>query len=158
MEIRKLREEDIELCRGIMDDNLLHHVFLGVENEKLEKRMMIAMRERMNGEWFYKGIRNFSHYVCCNGEKVVGMGAYENDEICRVYIDSSFKGQGIGSEIVEFVEDKMRKEGFDQSIAHAYNSSKDFWLKKGYKKSRIFSYDYPEHGFEIPTVEMVKIL
>jgi GNAT superfamily N-acetyltransferase len=156
MEARELKEEDIEICRNLMEAGIVNCVKLGVDNPELEKRMMEVMREKMTGQWFDDGIESFPHYVFLIDGNIIGMGAYDGEELCRIYIDPSLQGKGIGTKVVEFVESRMREQGLKKSIAHSYHSSADFYLKIGYIKNKIYYYDYPEEGFAIPTIEMEK--
>ena len=158
MEIRELQGEHIEPCRGLMEVSIVNCVKLGVDDVDLEKRMMEVMIGKMKGQWFDEGIEAFPHYVCQIDGKIVGMGAHNEEELCRMYVDPSLRGQGIGTKMVEFIEDAMKAKGLKKVFAHSYHSSADFYSRMGYIKSRIYYYDYPEHGFKIPTVEMKKTL
>lgn len=64
-----------------------------------------------------------SWYMCLDGEKIIaGMGVIENDfhdrkdlapNICAVYTDKKYRGQGIAGEMLSFVCKDMKSKGID---------------------------------------------
>lgn len=71
-----------------------------------------------------KGITAFpSWYMCLDGDKIIaGMGVIENDfhnrkdlapNICAVYTEKEYRGQGIAGQMLNFVCKNMKSKGID---------------------------------------------
>ena len=63
----------------------------------------------------------FGWYLCMDGERIIGgMGVIENDfhdrkdltpNVCAVYTDEEYRGQGIAGKLLNFVVDDMKSKG-----------------------------------------------
>jgi predicted GNAT family N-acyltransferase len=99
-----------------------------------------------------------THAVALYQGQVVGTGrlARRNDitaQIGRMAVDQSFRRQGIGGQILEYLEEEARNQGMSHCILHAQLYVKSFYAAHGYK----------EHGdvfleVNIPHIEMRKDL
>ena len=63
----------------------------------------------------------YGWYLCLDGEKIIGgMGVIENDfhdrkdlapNVCAVYTEEEYRGQGIAGNLLNFVVDDMKSKG-----------------------------------------------
>lgn len=63
----------------------------------------------------------YGWYLCLDGEKIIGgMGVIENDfhdrkdlapNVCAVYTEEDYRGQGIAGNLLNFVVDDMKSKG-----------------------------------------------
>ncbi len=98
------------------------------------------------------------HAIALVNRQVVGTGRLLLDDgdrarIGRMAVDIQWRRQGIGSQVLAFLEDAARAEGAQRTTLHAQEYVKSFYTAHGYR----------EHGgifleANIPHVEMRKEL
>ncbi len=72
-------------------------------------------------ESFLKTETEYGWYLCLNGNKIIGgLGVIENDfhnrkdlspNVCAVYTEEAFRGQGIAGHLLTMVVDDMKSKG-----------------------------------------------
>ncbi|MCQ2513359.1 MAG: GNAT family N-acetyltransferase [Lachnospiraceae bacterium] len=72
-------------------------------------------------EAYLKGETEYGWYLCLDGEKIVGgMGVIENDfhdrkdltpNVCAVYTEEAYRGQGIAGRLLYMVVEECKKKG-----------------------------------------------
>ncbi len=72
-------------------------------------------------EDYLSGKTEYGWYLCLDGDKIVGgMGVIENDfherkdlapNVCAVYTEESYRGQGIAGKLLDMVVDDLRSKG-----------------------------------------------
>ncbi|MFV0393203.1 MAG: GNAT family N-acetyltransferase [Coprobacillaceae bacterium] len=78
--------------------------------------------------------RNFLIFI---NEKAIGTTRYakynsSTIKLQRMAILKPFRGKGLASKLLKFVEILVKKEGYEKIIFDAASSAKDFYLKNGY--------------------------
>ena len=78
-----------------------------------------AYRECMEAYW--KGETEYGWYLCLDGEAIVGgLGVIENDfhdrkdlapNVCAVYTEAPYRGQGIAGRLLQWVVSDLRAKG-----------------------------------------------
>lgn len=78
-----------------------------------------AYLECMNA--YLSGETEFGWYLCVDGDKIIGgMGVIENDfhdrkdlspNVCAVYTEPEYRGQGIAGRLLDFTVEDMRSKG-----------------------------------------------
>ena len=99
-----------------------------------------------------------THVIALHHGSIVGTGRLLSGEpavaiIGRMAVDKSWRRQGVGGLILEFLEDEARTQGMRRSVLHAQEYVKSFYAAHGYR----------EHGdpfveVDIPHIEMRKDL
>jgi predicted GNAT family N-acyltransferase len=99
-----------------------------------------------------------THVIALHHGSIVGTGRLLSRDpavaiIGRMAVDKSWRRQGVGGLILEFLEDEARTQGMRQSVLHAQEYVKSFYAAHGYR----------EHGdpfveVDIPHIEMRKDL
>jgi putative acetyltransferase len=78
-----------------------------------------------------------------NGEVIGGIGydrfepMKDTAELQKLYLTGSAKGSGLGYEMIDFIEDKMREAGYKASYLETHNNLQaaiHIYEKKGYKE------------------------
>lgn len=72
-------------------------------------------------EAYLQGETEYGWYLCLDGEKIIaGMGVIENDfhdrkdltpNVCAVYTEEAYRGQGIAGKLLTMVVEDCRKKG-----------------------------------------------
>ncbi len=145
MNIEKFTLKDLESIKLLLEKNLRFHTEidpLKIRNFSVEKveNDFNKFQSRINTE-------GFCCYVAKDSDKIIGFGyAYvdsfdgegkcDTGKISKVYIDSDYRGKGIGSEIMKFLEDSLIGLGckkIDLSVFAPNKTAHDIYLKRGYK-------------------------
>jgi predicted GNAT family N-acyltransferase len=97
-----------------------------------------------------------THAVALSGSETIGTGRllHQDDTtavIGRMAVDLEFRRKGVGGQILLFLEEEARSQGYRSSVLHAQEYVKSFYASHG----------YVEHGevfmeVGIPHVEMRK--
>ena len=97
------------------------------------------------------------HAIASYEGHVVGTGRLVLDDaqarIGRMAVDEPWRRQGIGAEILRFLENEARGRGFHYAVLHAQEYVKSFYAKHGY-----LEHGEPFLEVDIPHVEMRKEL
>ena len=99
-----------------------------------------------------------THAIALCQEEVVGTGRLllldgTVAQIGRMAVDSAWRRQGVGSKILEFLEQSARAQGARRCLIHAQDYVKSFYAAHGYLEQ-----GDPFLEVEIPHVEMRKTL
>jgi predicted GNAT family N-acyltransferase len=99
-----------------------------------------------------------THAVALSGSETIGTGRllHQDDTtavIGRMAVDLEFRRKGVGGQILLFLEEEARSQGYRNSVLHAQEYVKSFYASHG----------YVEHGevfleVNIPHIEMRKRL
>ena len=99
-----------------------------------------------------------THAIALSGDTIIGTGRLlQQDEttaiIGRMAVDREWRRRGVGGQILLFLEEEARAQGYRQSVLHAQEYVKSFYASHG----------YTEHGdvfleVNIPHIEMRKRL
>lgn len=98
------------------------------------------------------------HAIASYEGNVVGTGRLVLDDaqsarIGRMAVDAPWRRQGIGAEILGFLENEARSRGFHHAVLHAQEYVKSFYANQGY-----LEHGEPFLEVDIPHVEMRKAL
>ena len=98
------------------------------------------------------------HYVLSDGDDPVAtarLRAIDGDtgKAERVAVLPAYRGEGLGTRLMELLEAEARKRGFSEMRLHAQTAVEEFYARQGYET---VSEEFEEAG--IPHVEMVKPL
>ena len=80
-----------------------------------------------------------THVIALHHGSVVGTGRLLSRDpavaiIGRMAVDKSWRRQGVGGLILEFLEDEARTQGMRQSVLHAQEYVKSFYAAHGYRE------------------------
>ncbi|MDT9605108.1 GNAT family N-acetyltransferase [Lactobacillus johnsonii] len=80
---------------------------------------------------FEEDLFSYNIYVAIIAEKVVGFVAFTDDELAWLYVSPNCQNQGIGSKLIEFSLNKMKRPAYLEVLAG--NPAKRLYLKKGFE-------------------------
>lgn len=146
--IRKFRESDADRCREIIKACFDGPVALFPEKKKAVLSVMLHER------YLEDAAQRYDLLVYESDGQVLGMGAYEDNEIKRIFVDPSEHGQGIGGKMLSYLEQMAVAAGADELILHPFDNSGAFYLKRGYKLTDTFTFEVS--GEKVTLAEMVK--
>ena len=94
-----------------------------------------------------------THVIALHHGSIVGTGRLLSRDpavaiIGRMAVDKSWRRQGVGGLILEFLEDEARTQGMRRSVLHAQEYVKSFYAAHG----------YTERGAEFLEADIVHIL
>lgn len=116
-----------------------------------EKKEVIKYLERIDNEINQKTEYNLQFWIAKEDNRVVGIIGMCNPlpkilplaisnhpgEIKILYVDHLLRGQGIGKQLVQFIEKEAAKQGYSELMirsAHKYQETAyGFYLKMGYR-------------------------
>ena len=85
---------------------------------------------------------NYLHIGCIEqlDDKLVGgliLAPLDNEKIrlMQVAVDTVYRGEGVGRELVKYAEKRAKEAGYSQIVMHAMLSVVGFYEKLGYEKS-----------------------
>ena len=89
-------------------------------------------------------------YILIDDDKIMATATLEKNHILRVFVEKSCIGQGYGSRIMDFIENKV-SENYSESILDTSLVAKKFYINRGYfcvgrdsvkiKNNEILEYD-----------------
>ncbi len=136
MEIRPLAPKD----RGYLQSILLRAgVFTPEEIEVAMELIDLVLRDSNQKDYSIHCFVNAEDkplgYICY-GPVPMTQGTFD---LYWIVVDSEFKGQGIGSRLIDFLEEEMRRRKgrlilADTSSISSYEEAHRFYLKKGFQE------------------------
>lgn len=99
------------------------------------------------------------HVVAYEGEKPVGTARLRSPDpgvakIERVAVLDDYRHSGVGTALMDAIEEVAREEGLDRAVLHAQTRVEPFYAKLGYERTS----DEVFEEADIPHVEMAKPL
>lgn len=119
IKIRKYQETDFdEIC-------LIHDQ---ARKQELMAANLIDAFKPLKVAAFEEDLFSYNIYVAIMAEKVVGFVVFTDDELAWLYVSPNFQNQGIGSKLIEFSLNKMKRPAYLEVLAG--NPAKRLYLKK----------------------------
>ncbi len=128
MEIRRYRkEDDIRTLIGRAVENVEPEHYSEEQQEHLEEVIL-----EMNLEFSEKD--RYEYFVAEMNEDIRGVAGFqrESGKVAGIFVDSEYANSGIGSRLMEKIEQKAREEGLKEMEALASLEAVDFYRKNGY--------------------------
>ena len=145
----KLVETEAELAGAI---NVRMRVFVSEQSIPAEVELDQADATATHAVALHQG------EVVGTGRLVVDAGEVAESEVAagrigRMAVDQTWRRQGVGGQILRFLEGEARRQGLTQCVLHAQEYVKDFYAGEGYQeRGEVFL------EVDIPHIEMWKEL
>jgi GNAT superfamily N-acetyltransferase len=78
-------------------------------------------------------LRELEIWISERDNRVAGWGAIRGDFLQGLYTASEYAGQGVGAELLGWLEGLMRGRGIHAVRAEASSNAKAFYLRRGYE-------------------------
>ena len=101
------------------------------------KRMSVVEAETwaatLTVEGMERKVRELEIWVAEVRGAVVGWGAIRGDRLEGLYTDPEFTGRGVGTELLNLLEELMRGRGIPAIMAEASANAEEFYRRRGYE-------------------------
>jgi N-acetylglutamate synthase-like GNAT family acetyltransferase len=148
MLIRKFKNED---ARKV--SNLIRKCLVEVNSKDYPKNIMDGMVKHFTPSQIIKNSEERNVFVAVEDDKVLGTASIKDDVILTVFVNPNIHGKGIGSKLMNKVEELAKKKGYKTVKLPSSLTSYEFYKKRGYKKVKMLHSD--KYG---DTIEMKKRL
>ena len=122
LEIREYHEVDFDRLCQIHDQ---------ARKRELEAANLSGAFKSLKIAAYEEDLFSYNIYVGQKDKKVIGFVAFSDDELAWLYVDSSFQKQGVGSKLIEFSLNKMKRPVYLEVLTG--NHAKELYLHKGFK-------------------------
>ena|SRR3989344_4907192 len=148
MRIRKLRKED-----AIEVSNIIRRCLREVNSKDYPKKAITSLCDFFTPDLIIKNMSDRTMYVAVENDKVVGTASLKGDKVFTVFVNPDYHGRGIGSKLMDKVEELAKDKKYKILKVPSGHSSVKFYKHRGYREiKRVHSAD---HG---DTIEMEKRL
>lgn len=146
--IRLFNPKDEENCRRIVERCFDLSIILGQKEKEYVRKVYTQ-----EGYFQTKAIK-YPLYVFEKEGLVLALGGIEGNEIKKVYVNPDNQRSGIGSAILEYLEQIAISKGNLEIVLYCFDNSIDFYKRRGYiSKGQHF---FEGEGIRIPTTKMIK--
>lgn len=122
LEIREYHEADFDRLCQIHDQ---------ARKQELEAANLSGALKPLKIAAYEEDLFSYNIYVGQKDKKVIGFVAFSDDELAWLYVDPSFQKQGVGSKLIEFSLNKMKRPVYLEVLTG--NPAKELYLHKGFK-------------------------
>ncbi len=153
--IRKAKEEDSEEI-----SKLRRETFAKINGKDYSEELVKALNKKAMPEDIRRKIKEREVYcVVDKNGNILGVGdlEVEKKKIGGVHVRYDLVGKGIGTKIMDFLEDKTREKGIKKVRLYSTKYARPFYEKLGYKFIRKDTYEV-EEGIKATTFVMKKEL
>ncbi|MCY3414290.1 MAG: GNAT family N-acetyltransferase [Candidatus Heimdallarchaeota archaeon] len=86
-----------------------------------------------NRNWLLDKLKIGNFFVARENNEIIGTISHKKNEITNLFVTLAFQGQGIGKELMSFIEEKIISLGYTDAQLNANISSVDFYKALGYQ-------------------------
>ncbi len=148
MRIRNFKKED---ARKV--SNLTRKCLSEVNSKDYPKSVIEFMHKHFTPAKLIQYSKERNVFVAAENEKILGTASLKDDNISTVFVNPNIHGKGIGSKLMDRVEDLAKKNGYKTAKLSSSLTSFEFYKHRGYKKIKMLhSEDFGD------TIEMKKKL
>lgn len=148
MRVRKFKKED---ARKV--SNLIRKCLSEVNSKNYSKKVIEFMCNHFTPTKLIQNSKERNVFVAVENKKILGTASLTDDVILTVFVNPNFHGKGIGSKLMDTVEDLAKKNGYKTVKLPSSLTSFEFYKRRGYKKVKMLHSE--EYG---DTIEMKKRL
>lgn len=112
LEIREYHEVDFDRLCQIHDQ---------ARKRELEAANLSEAFKSLKIAAYEEDLFSYNIYVGQKDKKVIGFVAFSDDELAWLYVDPSFQKQGVGSKLIEFPLNKMKRQKKELKIFIRHN-------------------------------------
>ncbi|MFB6159507.1 MAG: GNAT family N-acetyltransferase [Candidatus Nanohalobium sp.] len=129
MRIRRYQPEDSIgplISRSVEDIDPEHY-----SNE--QQRHLEEVIPEMNLEFAEKD--RYNYFVAVEDDEIIGVAGYQSESgtVAGIFVDPELKGSGIGSKLMDRIEEDAQSEGLEEMETLASLEAVEFYKKNSYK-------------------------
>ena len=129
MYIRKFKKEDAQKVSNISKKN-----FLEVNSKEYSKETVNALIKDSTPSLIIEKSKTRHYYVAVENDKILGVGAYQKDNIHSFFVNPKLHGKGIGKKLMERVLKDAKKEGIKIMNCASSHYAEKFYISFGFKR------------------------
>jgi len=150
MRIRKFKKEDAKNVSNVIR-RCLKEVVIKEYSEKVIK----SLCDFFTPSAIISNSNNRVIFVAAEKGKVIGTASLKGDTIFTVFVDPKIHRKGVGSKLMDKVEELAKKRGYKTVKVPSSFGAFEFYKRRGYKKVKINHAKVKNHA---DTIEMKKRL
>jgi len=151
MKILKARKED---ARKIA--KMRKNTFEKILAKNYTRKVINYLNNQNNPSDFVKKMKEREMYCAWKDGELVGTVDLEGNKIGGVFVKHDLIGKGIGTKLMDFIENKARSKGIKNVKLYPTKFAVGFYKKRGYKTVKRFKWKTPY--FSRTSIEMRKRL
>lgn len=156
-EIRKFHLADAERCREIIRDCFDKEICIDEKSPELDKQAREYVRNWFAAPGYLESkAKTYPIFVYELNGNIIALGALDENEIKKLYVDPDFHEQGIGTEMLSRLEEIAAEDGNKTVVLNAYANSVNFYKHRDYDE--IHPEVFERDGVRMPTIKMKKEL
>ena len=136
MHIRKFKKED-----AIKVSNLIRKCLLEVNINDYPRKIINEMVKHFTPSQIIKNSKERNVFVAVENDRILGTASIKDNIILTVFVNPNIQGKGIGSKLMNKVEDYAKKNGYKEVKLPSSLTSLEFYKKRGYKKIKMLHSD-----------------
>lgn len=128
MEIREYRESDAEEVAEVLRRSIRE-----VAAEDYSEEEVAVWSDTDADDWDLE--EEEERYVAVEEGNIVGFSGYsrEDKDLTATYVHPDWTGKGIGSRLLDKVEEEARKDGLDRLTCKSTVTARDFYERNGWE-------------------------
>ena len=148
IDIRKFKEND-----ALKSSNLIRKTLIEINSKHYPDSVINYLVSEFSPEFMLKLSNERDFFVAAINNRIVGTATLLNDYIGTVFVDPEVQGRGIGSKLMETLENLAIQRKVKALKLHSSISAINFYEKLGYLKGKKNVNE--EYGI---TYEMIKLI
>ncbi len=149
MKIRKAKTEDSEEIT-----KLIKRTIREVNSKNYSEEVIREWAKNIKKKNMEKEIKKTNFYVAEKEKKTVGLVNFtEEGELYHLYVDSKHLNEGIGTELLEKAEEKVREKEIEKIKGYSTLTAQEFFQKKRYKLKKEIEYPLNDRSVKMKRIE-----
>jgi len=132
MRIRKFKKGDARVV-----SNIIRRCLREVNSRDYSKKAITNLCNFFTPSLMIRNLKDRIILVAVENNKVVGTASLKKDIVFTVFVNLDIHRKGIGSKLMDKIEDLARKQGCRTIKVPSALTSFEFYKKRGYKKIKI---------------------
>ncbi len=149
MKIRKFKKEDAPEV-----SNIIRRCLRKVNSKDYSEKVIANLCDLFKPSQIIENSKDRDTFVAVEDGKLVGTASLKNDTVFTVFVSPESHGRGVGSKLMDKIENLAKKKGYKTIKVPSAFTSFEFYKKRGYEKVKIV-YSKDDKG---DTIEMKKKL
>lgn len=117
-------------------------VFGKIPGENYNKKLIAVLNKDYSPKGLREKIKKYPTFCLIKVREIIGSVSLNKSEIKGVFVKYSYTRKGIGTKLMNFIENYARKKGLKKVHLWSAEKAKGFYEKLGYKTLRKVKYSY----------------